>query len=133
MSAKLLFLKSVHYTNIIQKPIFLFVLALSVVASDDISTGAICPVSEDVIAVHNRTHIKFVFLRSGKSRLLVPKENQGVGVIGGRDDLAILAWSDIGPPAPKVHVYRYADPLNIITLEGKNFIYIYIFVFDKIR
>ena len=95
-------------------------LALSFVASDDISTGAICPVSEDVIAIHNRTHIKFVFLRSGKSRLLVPKENQGVGVIGGRDDLAILAWSDIGPPAPKVHVYRYADPLNIITLEGKN-------------
>ncbi len=43
-----------------------------------------------------RTHIKFVFLRSGKSRLLVPKENQGVGVVGGRDDLAILAWSDIG-------------------------------------
>ena len=85
--------------------------------------------SEDIIAVHNRTHIKFVFLRSGKSRLLVPKENQGVGVIGGRDDLAILAWSDIGPPAPKVHVYRYADPLNIITLEGKNFIY-KCFLFD---
>ena len=85
---------------------------------DDISTGAICPVSEDVVAVHNRTHIKFVFLRSGKSRLLVPKEPQGVGVVGGRDDLGVLAWSDIGPPTPKVHVYRYADPLNITTLEG---------------
>ena len=48
----------------------------------------------------------------------MPAENQGVGVIGGRDDLSILAWSDIGPPSPKVHVYRYAEPLNIISLEG---------------
>ncbi len=74
--------------------------------------------AEDVVAIHNRTHIKFVFLRTGKSRLFVPAENKGVGVIGGRDDLSVLAWSDIGPPAPKIHVYRYADPLNIIALQG---------------
>lgn len=91
----------------------------STVPVEDISTGAICPVSEDVIAIHNRTHIKFVFLRTGKSRLLVPNSNQGVGVIGGRDDLGILAWSDIGPPSPQIHVYRYADPLNITSLKGK--------------
>ncbi len=85
---------------------------------EDFSTGTLCPVSEDVIAIHNRTHIKFVFLRTRKSRLLVPANNQGVGVIGGRDDLSVLAWSDIGPPSPKVHVYRYSQPLDIITLEG---------------
>ena len=53
----------------------------------------------------------------------MPAENQGVGVIGGRDDLSILAWSDIGPPSPKVHVYRYAEPLNIISLEGTAIFY----------
>jgi hypothetical protein len=30
------------------------------------------------------------------------------------------ARSDIGPPAPKVHVYKYSAPLNIITLEGRK-------------
>lgn len=95
----------------------------AVFVNEDFSTGTLCPVSEDVIAIHNRTHVKFVFLRTRKSRLLVPAENQGVGVIGGRDDLSILAWSDIGPPSPKVHVYRYARPLDIITLEGKNILY----------
>ena len=75
-----------------------------------------------------------MFLRTRKSRLLVPNENQGVGVIGGRDDLAVLAWSDIGPPSPKIHVYRYADPLNIITLEGRpnNLFYIRIVSLDFI-
>ena len=53
----------------------------------------------------------------------MPAENQGVGGIGGRDDLSILAWSDIGPPSPKVHVYRYAEPLNIISLEGTAIFY----------
>ena len=43
-------------------------------------------------------------------------------MIGGRDDLSILAWSDIGPPSPKVHVYRYAEPLDIISLAGKRFV-----------
>ena len=71
--------------------------------------------------------VKFIFLRTRKSRLLVPAENQGVGVIGGRDDLSILAWSDIGPPSPKVHVYRYAEPLNIISLEGTAIFYALLF------
>ena len=44
---------------------------------EDISTGTLCPVTDDVIAIHNRTHVKFVFLRTRKSRLLVPAENQG--------------------------------------------------------
>lgn len=98
-----------------------------VYVNEDFSTGTLCPVSEDVIAIHNRTHVKFVFLRTRKSRLLVPAENQGVGVIGGRDDLSILAWSDIGPPSPKVHVYRYARPLDIISLEGKFYFKLAIF------
>ena len=51
---------------------------------------------------------------------MVPAENRGVGAIGGRDDIGVLAWSDIGPPAPKIHVYKYADPQNIISLEGKK-------------
>ena len=79
-----------------------------------------CPVAEDVVAIHNRTHIKFVFLRTGKSRLLVPSEHRGVGAMGGRDDISVLAWSDIGPPAPKIHVYKYGDPQNIIDLEGNT-------------
>ena len=82
--------------------------------------GTLCPVAEDVVAIHNRTHIKFVFLRTGKSRLLVPSEHRGVGAMGGRDDISVLAWSDIGPPAPKIHVYKYGDPQNIIDLEGKS-------------
>jgi hypothetical protein len=49
----------------------------------------------------------------------IPPGNRGVSVIGGRDDSSLLAWSDIGPPAPKVHVYKYSAPLNIITLEGR--------------
>lgn len=44
---------------------------------EDFSTGTLCPISEDVIAIHNRTHVKFVFLRTRKSRLLVPTENAG--------------------------------------------------------
>ena len=89
---------------------------------DRLSTGHLCAVADDVIAIHNHTHIKFVFLRTGKSRILVPPGNRGVSVIGGRDDSSLLAWSDIGPPAPKVHVYKYSAPLNIITLEGRIFI-----------
>ena len=57
----------------------------------------------------------------------MPAENQGVGVIGGRDDLSMLAWSDIGPPSPKVHAYRYAEPLNIISLEGTVIFYALLF------
>ena len=86
------------------------------------TTGHLCPVAEEVVAVHNRTHVKFVFLRTGRSRLYVPPEdvssNRGIGVIAGRDDLSVLAWSDIGPPAPKIHVYQYTSPADIKTLQG---------------
>ena len=93
---------------------------------DEVTVGTLCPVAEDVVAIHNRTHIKFVFLRTGKSRLLVPSEHRGVGAMGGRDDISVLAWSDIGPPAPKIHVYKYGDPQNIIDLEGKTLLEILI-------
>ncbi len=94
-------------------------LSMAELPCDRLSTGHLCAVADDVVAVHNHTHIKFVFLRTGKSRLLIPPGNRGVSVIGGRDDSSLLAWSDIGPPAPKVHVYRYSAPLNIITLDGR--------------
>ena len=28
---------------------------------EDISTGSLCPVSDDVIAIHNRTHVKVIY------------------------------------------------------------------------
>jgi len=46
--------------------------------------------------------------------------NRGIGIIGGRDDAGLLAWSDLGPPDPKVHVYRYTAPQNIISLKGND-------------
>ena len=45
---------------------------------------------------------------------------RGVGVITGRDDLGILAWSDIGPPSPNIHVYQYNKPQDIKTMPGRN-------------
>ena len=30
---------------------------------EDISTGSLCPVSDDVIAIHNRTHVKVIYYR----------------------------------------------------------------------
>ena len=90
---------------------------------DYMTTGHLCPVADEVVAVHNRTQIKFVFLRTGRSRLFVPPSNiasnRGIGVIAGRDDLSVLAWSDIGPPSPKIHIYQYASPSDIKTLEGE--------------
>ena len=32
---------------------------------DTVTAGQLCPVAPDVVAVHNRTHIKFVFLKTG--------------------------------------------------------------------
>ena len=32
---------------------------------DTVTAGQLCPVASDVVAVHNRTHIKFVFLKTG--------------------------------------------------------------------
>jgi hypothetical protein len=37
---------------------------------DRLSTGHLCAVADDVVAIHNHTHIKFVFLRTGKSRFI---------------------------------------------------------------
>ena len=86
------------------------------------TTGHLCPAADDVVAVHNRTQIKFVFLRTGRSRLYAPPasfaNNRGIGVMAGRDDLSVIAWSDIGPPAPKIHVYQYSSPSDLKTLEG---------------
>ena len=86
------------------------------------TTGHLCPAADDVVAVHNRTQIKFMFLRTGSSRLYSPPvsvaHNRGVGVMAGRDDLSVIAWSDIGPPAPKIHVYQYSCPGDIKTLVG---------------
>ena len=42
---------------------------------------------------------------------------KGIGVIAGNDELSVLAWSDAGP-APKVHVYQYLLPSQIIDLRG---------------
>ena len=64
---------------------------------------------------------------SGRSRLLDPtasdgdRRGRGVGVIAGRDDLSVLAWSDVGPPAPKVHVYQYNQPQDIKTMQGRTY------------
>ena len=86
------------------------------------TTGHLCPAADDVVAVHNRTQIKFVFLRTGRSRLYAPPvdvaKNRGIGVLAGRDDLSVIAWSDIGPPAPNIHVYQYSNPSDIKTLVG---------------
>ena len=86
------------------------------------TTGHLCPAADDVVAVHNRTQIKFVFLRTARSRLYAPPvsvaHNRGIGVMAGRDDLSVVAWSDVGPPAPKIHVYQYSSPSDIKTLEG---------------
>ena len=45
---------------------------------------------------------------------------RGVGVLTGRDDLGVLAWSDVGPPAPKVHVYQYNHPHDVKTMQGRS-------------
>ena len=72
----------------------------------------------------------------GRSRLLVPPTSgdggeggrRGVGVLTGRDDLAVLAWSDVGPPAPKVHVYQYNHPHDVKTMLGRSDTYLLIAV-----
>eukprot|EP00095_Tigriopus_kingsejongensis_P004580 snap_masked-scaffold462_size163801-processed-gene-0.22 protein:Tk04580 transcript:snap_masked-scaffold462_size163801-processed-gene-0.22-mRNA-1 annotation:"achain human liver receptor homologue dna-binding domain (hlrh-1 dbd) in complex with dsdna from the hcyp7a1 promoter" len=47
-------------------------------------------VTKDVVVIHNRSHIKFIFLRSGRSRCLDPKSNRGLDTIGAHDELEVL-------------------------------------------
>ena len=76
--------------------------------------------------MHNGTAIEFRFLKTGKGRFLSPHDEgsggkdssgSGVGIVAGRDDLAVLAWSDAGP-APDVHVYQYLLPSQGVDLKG---------------
>ena len=76
-------------------------------------------VTEDVVAIRNSSHIQFLFLQTGKTRVFTPPKGKGVGVIAGRDDLACVAWSEAGP-RPNVHVVRYANTLEVADLEGKT-------------
>ena len=79
-----------------------------------------CAVTEDVVAVHNGSHVKFVFLKTGRGRdVSPPGGGRGVGVVGGRDDLAVVAWSDAGP-RPDVHVYQYNKPADVKKLQGRR-------------
>ena len=68
----------------------------------------IATITEDVVAVTTKNAVKFIFIRSGKSRLYLPKSD-GVGVVAGRDDLGLLGWSERSPP-PHVYVYQYNNP-----------------------
>ncbi len=51
--------------------------------------------------------------------MLTPKDGRGVSCLAGRDDLSLLAWSDLGPE-PAVHVYQYAAPAKIKNMEGRT-------------
>ena len=78
-----------------------------------------CAVTEDVVAVHNGSHIKFVFLKTGRGRDVSPRGGRGVCVVGGRDDLAVVAWADAGP-RPDVHVYQYNKPKEQSRMKGRE-------------
>ena len=76
-------------------------------------------VAEEVVAITTKHLIKFIFLRSGKSRLYVPGcESDGVSLVTGRDDLCVMAWSE-RCVHPRVFVYQYNNPLEVKTLNGK--------------
>ena len=51
--------------------------------------------------------------------MLAPSTGRGVGCLAGRDDLSLLAWSDLGPD-PAVHVYQYAAPAEVKNMDGKK-------------
>ena len=75
-------------------------------------------VTEEVVAISTKHLLKFVFLRSGKSRLYVPgAASDGVSVVTARADLAVLAWSE-RCVRPRVFVYQYNNPLELGTLAG---------------
>lgn len=79
---------------------------------------SLCIVTEDVIALHNGSQIKFFFLRSGRSRCFIPQDARGISTLCARDDLGAIAWSEAGPK-PNVHVMLYGDPLQPQLLPGK--------------
>ena len=67
----------------------------------------IAVVTEEVAAITTKHLVKFIFLRSGKSRLYTPGgDSDGVGVITGRDDQALLGWSE-RCVQPRVFVYDH--------------------------
>ncbi len=49
---------------------------------------------------------------------MTPSGGKGVRCLAGRDDLSLLAWSDLGPD-PAVHVYQYAAPNEIKNMPGR--------------
>ena len=73
-------------------------------------------VTEEVAAISNKQLIKFIFLRSGKSRLYEPGAgSDGVGALAGREELGVLAWSE-RCVRPRVLVYQYNDPGDLKVL-----------------
>ena len=76
-------------------------------------------ITEEVIAITTKHVVKFIFLRSGKSRLyMAGGESDGVSLITGRDDLAVLGWSE-RCVRPRVFVYQYNNPLELKVLRGE--------------
>ena len=76
-------------------------------------------VTEEVAAVSTHFLVKFIFLRSGKSRLYQPgADSDGVGVMAGRDDLGLLGWCERST-RPRVFVYQYNNPLELKVLRGE--------------
>ena len=76
-------------------------------------------VTEEVVAITTKHLVKFIFLRSGKSRLYIPGcESDGVSLVTGRDDLCVMAWSE-RCVHPRVFVYQYNNPLEVKTLTGE--------------
>ena len=79
----------------------------------------IAVITEEVVAITTKHLVKFLFLRSGKCRLYIPGEqSDGVSLITGRDDLAVLGWSE-RCVRPRVFVYQYNNPLELKTLTGQ--------------
>ena len=75
--------------------------------------------TEEVVAISTKHIVKFVFLRSGKSRLYVPGcGSDGISVMTGRDDLNVMAWSE-RCVHPRVFVYQYNNPMELKTLRGE--------------
>ena len=76
-------------------------------------------VTEEVAAVSTHFLVKFIFLRSGKSRLYQPgADSDGVAVMAGRDDLGLLGWCERST-RPRVFVYQYNNPLELKVLRGE--------------
>lgn len=79
----------------------------------------IAVITEEVAAITTKQLVKFIFLRSGKSRLYMPGgDSDGVGVITGRDDQGLLGWSE-RCVRPRVFVYQYNNPLDLKILKGE--------------